>query len=100
MKIGDKVRRRICYGPDVHSEKLVEGTVVYVHPKLRYYTAEFHFRRMGQDACFRESFECERTEDELASSVPAYPNGTPHGIIDQQYPPRKGGWLTYYASNY
>lgn len=43
------------------------GTVVYIHPELRYYTAEFH----GMFGKFRESFPYPLPADRLCSSVAA-----------------------------
>ena len=59
MKIGDKVKKRICFNASkdgagsVHEEAVLrEGTVVYVHPQGRFYVAEFQFR----SGCVKESY--------------------------------------------
>lgn len=59
MKIGDKVTKALSWG-DIskegahgHPDKVVAtGTVVYIHPKRRFYVLEFTFPA-GK---FRESF--------------------------------------------
>ncbi len=60
MKVGDTVRKSISVsttsgttGDRTLEETVVrEGKVVYVHPKGRFYTAEFTFR----DGTIRESY--------------------------------------------
>ena len=66
MKLGDKVRVRCNWteivennnhnrhGGNMRKHETAEGTVVYIHPKGRYYTLEFRF----QSGTFRESFLC------------------------------------------
>ena len=39
MRIGDKFRAPIY--PSVRERKLEEGTIVYIHPKKRFFTVEF-----------------------------------------------------------
>lgn len=63
MKLGDKIKKKVRWvevqeGPrgrttmKQHGE--ATGTVVYIHPKGRYYTLEFTF----SGGTFRESFSC------------------------------------------
>lgn len=53
MQIGDIVHLRTSQS---HGE-IRRGTVVYIHPLRRYYTAEFRFERMdGVIMSYRESF--------------------------------------------
>lgn len=64
MKLGDKIRVRCNWteidpargaqGSNLKKHEYAEGTVVYIHPRGRYYTLEFRF----QAGTFRESFLC------------------------------------------
>lgn len=63
IKLGDKIKKEIRWievqeGPRgrITTKQRGEavGTVVYIHPKGRYYTLEFTF----PDGTFRESFSC------------------------------------------
>lgn len=57
MKLGDKKWMRPTYSSrDIRfpsDNELLEGTVVYIHPKRRFYTLQFK-NRYGET--FRESF--------------------------------------------
>lgn len=58
MKVGDKITCRTEVGQQ-------EGTVVYIHPKGRFFTAAFTIQRKGlfgltQTYSFRESFPMRR----------------------------------------
>lgn len=58
MKVGDTVRKTISTGGKNYGKTNAEegqrhtGRVIYVHPKGRFYTAEFRFR----DGNIRESY--------------------------------------------
>ena len=63
MKLGDKIKKKVRWievkeGPRGRTKMLPRGeavgTVVYIHPKGRYYTLEFTF----SGGTFRESFSC------------------------------------------
>lgn len=58
IKIGDRVKRVVDNGVTIPGEKRVplEGTVVYIHPKGRFYTVEFAFQRMWETRKFRQSY--------------------------------------------
>lgn len=64
MKLGDKIKMR-CRWTEIVNAKYFDnkmqniheyatGTVVYLHPRGRYYTLEFNF----PCGTFRESFKC------------------------------------------
>ena len=57
MKVGDRVRKRLsgtlCEGKSQHSQMTVTGTVIWIHPRKRFYVAEF---RLGNETV-RECFE-------------------------------------------
>lgn len=77
MNVGDEVKTRLEYGMQGHLQEPVEtGTVVYMHPEGRYYTAEFAFEK----GTVRESFlimDPERVVDEprLYPGMPGYKQG-------------------------
>ncbi len=64
MNLGDKIKKRCQWtevvsnqgsrGGNTKTHEYAEGTVVYIHPKGRFYTLEFTF----QAGTFRESFSC------------------------------------------
>ena len=57
MKLGDKVTELVGYNPFCVSgepDRLMTGTVVYIHPRGRFYTAEFTCENGKK---FRESFK-------------------------------------------
>ena len=41
MKLGDKIMRKITMMPPDKNDEPYEGTVVYIHPKNRFFTLEF-----------------------------------------------------------
>ena len=59
MTVGEKIKHRMkIWDPnhkpsDKPSELTVDATVVYIHPKRRYYTLRFD---LGPGRSFRESF--------------------------------------------
>ena len=73
MRVGDTVRKTISSratsgtgGVRLPEEEIeYEGKVIYVHPKGRYYTAEFTFR----DGTTRESYR--DGEDDDSEKLPA-----------------------------
>lgn len=60
MNLGDKVKKRCQWteiegaNPKMKKHEIAVGTVVYIHPRGRFYTLEFVFPR----GTFRESFSC------------------------------------------
>ena len=65
MKLGDKIKKRVYWTEIdrsrirlskgcVQKHEIAEGTVVYIHPKGRFYTLEFNL----PTGSFRESFKC------------------------------------------
>jgi hypothetical protein len=49
LQVGDTVRMTISFQS---GRKLMEGKVVYIHPKLRFFTVEFS----GEDYRIKESY--------------------------------------------
>ena len=75
MKLGDKIIKAVRWievqeGPRGRiTTKLrgeAVGTVVYIHPKGRYYTLEFTF----PDGTFRESFRCLKSNGHKKAANP------------------------------
>lgn len=64
MKLGDKITKPVHWleiepsgrrgGGNMRKHEVATGTVVYIHPKGRFYTLEFTF----PGGSFRESFAC------------------------------------------
>ena len=57
IKIGDKVTELVGYNPwgtSGQPDRLMTGEVVYIHPRGRFYTAEF---TCENGKIFRESFQ-------------------------------------------
>ena len=64
MKLGDKITKPVRWleieqhgrfgGGNMKKHEVATGTVVYIHPKRRFYTLEFKFPH----GFFRESFLC------------------------------------------
>lgn len=64
MKLGDKITKPVYWleiepagrrgGGNMRRHETATGTVVYIHPRGRFYTLEFKFPR----GSFRESFSC------------------------------------------
>lgn len=55
MKVGDKVRKKLEWtevGRSIKKHGVATGTVIFVHPKGRFYTVEF---RIGE-RILRETF--------------------------------------------
>lgn len=61
MKLGDKIKKRVHWTEEEVDKSGIrkrmkresaEGTVVYIHPRMRFYTLEFSF----PGGKFRESF--------------------------------------------
>lgn len=61
MKIGDKVRVSPYIGSGPNST--VEATVVYIHPKRRYYTVEYKVHPDGPPLRESFAFQHRRGED-------------------------------------
>ena len=71
MKLGDKVTKLVGYNPygvSGEPDRLMTGEVVYIHPRGRYYTAEFI---CGNGKRFRESFQMEGDANGRAGGAPA-----------------------------
>lgn len=68
IEVGDKVSRRLMVGgvSANETEESFPGTVIYVHPALGWYTAEFAFR----GGSVRESYYTGR-RDGTAAAEPA-----------------------------
>ena len=75
MNVGDKTKKEIRWievqeGPrgrvTVKQRGEAIGTVVYIHPKGRYYTLEFTF----PDGTFRESFRCLKSNNHKKTAYP------------------------------
>ena len=56
LKIGDRVRARPNVGFELGQLPEMTGTVVYIHPERRFYTAEFSFDGPFGRRSFREAF--------------------------------------------
>ena len=64
MKLGDKITKPVSWleiekhgrrgGGNMRKHENAVGTVVYIHPRGRFYTLEFKF----PGGSFRESFSC------------------------------------------
>ena len=58
LRVGARCKKYICYGVDNHNGNCkdvpIQGRIVYVHPKGRYYTVEFPMPRGN----IRESYWC------------------------------------------
>lgn len=58
MKLGDKITKPVAWMEVVQNNmkkhETATGTVVYIHPRGRFYTLEFSF----PGGSFRESFSC------------------------------------------
>lgn len=73
-KVGDKVRRKIEFGPEGGGLlPEIEGTVVYVHPLGRFFTLEFEFP--GRDPWhgprrIRESYIIPRDREGCGGTCP------------------------------
>ena len=73
MKIGDRVKCRICYGMEGGGLlPMEEGTVVYVHPEGRFYTVEFTFDGPYGVRKFREAYPLPPDPSRLAPERPRY----------------------------
>lgn len=70
IKLGSvlKLAPSICYDKNgaLNRDSMLFGTVIYVHPKKRYFTAEF---RSFNGGTFREAFHIQKEESE---SKPVY----------------------------
>lgn len=49
IKIGDRIRKSVTTDAPDELKRVQYGTVVYVHPKNRYYTVAFHGGKFMQD---------------------------------------------------
>ena len=65
IKVGDRIKRHIEYGMEGGTLlPAEEGTVIYVHPKGRFYTVEYTFPgRDGRVQRFRESYIMRQEEN-------------------------------------
>lgn len=90
MKIGDKVRQEIFVGAPsgnglpLRMQIKRTGTVVYIHPKERFYTVRFDFP-LGS---FRESYYF--PEREGSPDAPKYIEVQGHHCQKREKPPSKG----------
>ena len=57
-KIGDKIKiRSVTLAPKIETEEqkrcLLDATIVYIHPKRRFYMVEYSFPRGTVKECFK-----------------------------------------------